>query len=86
MFAGGIFAGKVFDDFGPRYLLVVGTFLHVFGLMMTSISKTYYQILLSQAVCSAVGASLVFSPAFSSVGMPQGQSFPMLANFTTPVN
>ncbi len=67
MFAGGIFAGKVFDDFGPRYLLVTGTFLHVFGLMMTSISKTYYQILLSQAVCSAVGASLVFSPAFSSV-------------------
>lgn len=67
MFAGGIFAGKVFDDYGPRYLLVTGTFLHVFGLMMTSIAKTYYQILLSQAVCSAVGASLVFSPAFSSV-------------------
>ncbi|KAL5313120.1 hypothetical protein ACEPPN_019547 [Leptodophora sp. 'Broadleaf-Isolate-01'] len=67
MFAGGIFAGKVFDDYGPRYLLIAGTFLHVFGLMMTSISKTYYQILLSQAVCSATGASLVFSPAFSSV-------------------
>ncbi|KAF2128240.1 major facilitator superfamily transporter [Dothidotthia symphoricarpi CBS 119687] len=67
MFAGGIFAGKMFDDYGPRYLLVAGTFLHVFGLMMTSISKTYYQILLSQAICSAMGASLVFSPAFSSV-------------------
>lgn len=67
MFATGIFAGKVFDDFGPRYLLVAGTFLHVFGLMMTSISKTYYQILLSQAVCSGIGASLVFSPAFTSV-------------------
>ncbi|KAK0648451.1 major facilitator superfamily transporter [Cercophora newfieldiana] len=67
MFAGGIFAGKIFDDFGPRSLLIAGTILHVFGLMMTSISKTYYQILLSQAVCSAMGASLVFSPAFSSV-------------------
>ncbi|KAH6708725.1 major facilitator superfamily transporter, partial [Leptodontidium sp. MPI-SDFR-AT-0119] len=67
MFAGGIFAGKVFDDYGPRYLLIAGTFLHIFGLMMTSISKTYYQILLNQAVCSATGASLVFSPAFSSV-------------------
>lgn len=67
MFATGIFAGKVFDDFGPRYLLVAGTFLHVFGLMMTSISKTYYQILLSQAICSGIGASLVFSPAFTSV-------------------
>lgn len=29
MFAGGIFAGKVFDDDGPRYLLVAGTYLHV---------------------------------------------------------
>lgn len=68
MFAGGIFAGKVFDDYGPRYLLIAGTFLHVFGLMMASISKAYYQILLGQAVCSAIGgASLVFSPAFSSV-------------------
>ena len=75
MFAGGIFAGKVFDDYGPRYLLIVGTLLHVFGLMMTSISKTYYQILLSQAVCSATGASLVFTPAFSSVC----PNFPMLA-------
>jgi nitrate/nitrite transporter NarK len=67
MYAGGIVAGKVFDDYGPRYLLAIGTFLHVFGLMMTSISKTYYQIILSQSVCSAIGASLVFSPAFSSV-------------------
>lgn len=75
MFAGGIFAGKVFDDYGPRYLLIAGTFLHVFGLMMTSISKTYYQILLSQAVCSAIGASLALSPAFSSVCLV----FPVLA-------
>ena len=57
MLADGIFGGKLFDNYGPRYLLVAGTFLHVFGLMLTSISKTYYQILLSQAVCSATGAS-----------------------------
>lgn len=80
MFAGGIFAGKVFDDFGPRYLLGAGTLLHVLGLMMTSISKTYYQILLSQAVCSSIGASLVFSPAFSSVCTVFAQYLQMLAN------
>ena len=69
MVAGGVFAGKVFDDYGPQILLLVGTFLHVFGLMMTSISNTYYQILLSQAVCSAIGASMVFYPAFNTVGL-----------------
>jgi MFS family permease len=64
---GGPFVGKIFDDYGPRYLLSVGSFLHVFGLMMTSISKKYYQILLSQAVCSAIGASMVFYPGLSCV-------------------
>ncbi|KAH9210136.1 major facilitator superfamily transporter [Leptodontidium sp. 2 PMI_412] len=79
MFAGGIFTGKVFDDYGPRYLLIAGTFLHIFGLMMTSISKTYYQILLNQAVCSATGASLVFSPAFSSFLKKRGAALGIVA-------
>lgn len=67
MLFGGTFVGKLFDNYGPRYLLLVGTFLHVFGLMMTSISTKYYQILLSQAICSPIGASMVFYPAFTCV-------------------
>ncbi|EXK24170.1 hypothetical protein FOMG_19091 [Fusarium oxysporum f. sp. melonis 26406] len=67
MLCGGPFVGKLFDDYGPRHLLSAGAILHVIGLMMASISKTYYQILLSQAVCSAIGASMVFYPAISSV-------------------
>jgi hypothetical protein len=67
MLAGGPFVGKVFDDYGPHHLLFAGTFFHVFGLMMTSLSKKYYQFLLSQAVCSAIGASCVFYPAFTCV-------------------
>lgn len=41
---------------------MAGTFFHVFGLMMASISTEYYQILLSQGVCSAIGASAIFQP------------------------
>ena len=67
MLFGGPFVGKIFDDYGPRYLLSVGGFLHVFGLMMASISKKYYQFLLSQAICSAIGASMIFYPAFTCV-------------------
>jgi nitrate/nitrite transporter NarK len=63
----GVIIGKIFDDHGPRLLLLVGAFLEVFGLMMTSISTQYYQILLSQAVCSAIGAAMVFYPSFSCV-------------------
>ena len=63
----GIFAGACFDRFGPRYLLIFGTFMHVFGLMMASISKEYYQFMLSQGVCSSIGASCVFTAAVSSL-------------------
>ena len=67
MLFGGAFVGNIFDNYGARYLLLVGTFLHVFGLMMTSISTEYYQFLLSQAICSPIGASMVFYPAFTCV-------------------
>ncbi|KAK4111487.1 MFS general substrate transporter [Canariomyces notabilis] len=65
MLFAGCMVGKIFDDYGPSVLLAAGTFLHVFGLMMTSLSTEYYQILLSQAICSALGASMVFFPAFN---------------------
>lgn len=54
--------GILYDKFGPRYLIFAGTILHVFGLMMASISHEYYQVLLSQGVCSAIGVSAIFQP------------------------
>lgn len=58
----GPIVGIIYDNYGPRLLLAVGTVLHVFGIMMTSLGKTYYQILLAQGVCSAIGASMIFGP------------------------
>ena len=52
--------GKMTDDLGPRIPVLIGSFLHVFGLMMTSLSKEYYQIFLAQSVCSAMGCSFLF--------------------------
>ncbi|KAL9082942.1 MAG: hypothetical protein Q9165_008723 [Trypethelium subeluteriae] len=60
IFSGGIVFGKLFDDNGPRWLLVVGTFLQVFGLVMTAGSTQYYQFFLAQAVCSSIGASCIY--------------------------
>ena len=59
IYSGGIILGKIFDGYGPRWLLVIGGFAQVFGLMMTSISTKYYQIFLSQGICSAIGTSAV---------------------------
>ncbi|UKZ52798.1 hypothetical protein TrVGV298_006585 [Trichoderma virens] len=67
MMALGPIIGLIYDKYGPRWLIIGGTFLHVFGLMMTSISHDYYQILLSQGVCSAIGVSAIFQPALNSI-------------------
>jgi MFS family permease len=66
MFLGGPVFGKVFDNYGPRFLLVFGTFFHVFGLMMTSLSSEYYQFFLAQGVTSAIGASAIFYAGMGS--------------------
>lgn len=60
-------SGWMFDSYGPRLPIFMGTILHVLGLMMTSLSKEYYQFALSQSVCSGIGASLVFTPAMTAV-------------------
>ncbi|KAJ5147251.1 monocarboxylate permease [Penicillium atrosanguineum] len=65
MFAMGPIVGRLYDNFGPRWLLLGGSFLHVFGLMMASISKEYYQVLLSQGVCSAMGVCAIFQPSMN---------------------
>jgi MFS family permease len=67
MFFGGAFIGKFFDAYGPRYILLLGTFMHVFGIMMASISYKYWHFVLAQGICSAVGASMIFYPAVSCV-------------------
>ncbi|OJJ45250.1 hypothetical protein ASPZODRAFT_69526 [Penicilliopsis zonata CBS 506.65] len=68
MFAMGPIIGKLYDNYGPHWLLGVGTLMHVFGLMMASISTKYYQLLLAQGVCSAIGVAAIFQPAINSVG------------------
>ncbi|KKA28868.1 hypothetical protein TD95_000256 [Thielaviopsis punctulata] len=65
-FGGAVF-GRIFDNYGPRKTLILGTLTYVFGLMMTSLSKEYYQIFLSQSVVAAIGSSAVFNNSLSSV-------------------
>ncbi|KAI1086677.1 MFS general substrate transporter [Rostrohypoxylon terebratum] len=59
--------GRLYDSYGPRYILYIGTLTYVFGMMMLSLSHEYYQIILSQGIVSAVGMSAVFNCATNSV-------------------
>ncbi|KAL2810740.1 major facilitator superfamily domain-containing protein [Aspergillus granulosus] len=47
-------AGRLFDNYGPRLPVAIGTFMH------------YYQFALSQSVCSGIGASFIFTPCMTA--------------------
>lgn len=67
MFAFGPVFGKLIDNYGPRWILLGGSFAHVFGLMMTSLSSEYYQFFLAQGFVSAVGACAIFYASMNCV-------------------
>ncbi|KAI1080357.1 MFS general substrate transporter [Whalleya microplaca] len=59
--------GRLFDNYGPKYLLIIGTVVYVFGLMMLSLSTEFYQIILTQGVVAPIGMSAIFNSATNSV-------------------
>ncbi|KAH9919152.1 MFS general substrate transporter [Epithele typhae] len=65
-FSGG-FVGRLFDAFGPRPTMVIGTIILVFGTMMTSLSSQYYQFILAQSILVGVGIGAVFYPSLAAI-------------------
>jgi MFS family permease len=57
--------GFVFDKFGPKWLLVSGTLIYVFGIMMVSLGTEYYHFFLAQSIVCPIGASAVTSASMS---------------------
>ncbi|OAQ66384.1 major facilitator superfamily transporter protein [Pochonia chlamydosporia 170] len=63
LFLAGLAAGPLFDGGYFKATLTTGLFMIVFGMFMTSISKTYWQVLLAQGICIGIGMGLTFLPA-----------------------
>ncbi|KAJ5727368.1 hypothetical protein N7493_005188 [Penicillium malachiteum] len=61
----GLIAGPLYDRGHLRLLLVTGSFMVVFGLMMLSLCKEFWQALLAQAFCVGIGGGLLFTPTVS---------------------
>ena len=61
MFIGAI-TGSIYDAGYVHSLMLVGSFLVVFGQMMLSLATTYYQVLLAQAICIGIGCGCLFVP------------------------
>jgi MFS family permease len=55
-------AGPLFDRGYLRSLLVVGSFLIVFGFMMTSLCHELWQLVLAQGLCIGIGCGMIWVP------------------------
>lgn len=63
----GAAAGPIFDAGHMRALIWSGTILSVLGMMLTSIAKTYWQVILSQGVLVGLGTGCLFVGAISII-------------------
>ena len=65
----GVLAGPLFDRGYVRHVMLLGSFMVVFGQMMLSLSTKYYQVMLSQGFCVGIGAGLIYVPAIAMVSV-----------------
>ncbi|EPS95561.1 hypothetical protein FOMPIDRAFT_61017 [Fomitopsis schrenkii] len=65
-FSGG-FVGRLYDEYGPRVLMIPGTIILVSGTMLTSVSHLFYHFLLAQGVYTGIGIALLFYPSVAAV-------------------
>ena len=59
----GVISGPLYDAGYFRPLILTGSFLTFFGLMMTSLCSQYRQIILAQAISIGLGNGCLFIPA-----------------------
>ncbi len=64
----GLGAGPLYDLGHYHAVSLTGMALTVFGVLMLSLSTTYWQIFLSQGVCVGLGCGLLYVPTLSLVG------------------
>ncbi|KAH6884920.1 major facilitator superfamily domain-containing protein [Thelonectria olida] len=67
LFLVGVPAGRLTDGGHFRLIFTCGVFLQVLGIFMASLSKTYWQIFLAQAVCVGIGNGCAFCPALAAL-------------------
>ncbi|ORY58524.1 riboflavin transporter MCH5 [Pseudomassariella vexata] len=67
VFFAGVQVGPVFDRYGPRALVAVGSVLTVASQFLLGLCEGYYQIILTYAVLAGIGGALLNVPAYGAI-------------------
>ncbi|KAI1214337.1 MFS general substrate transporter [Annulohypoxylon truncatum] len=68
LFLGVPIFGGLFDRLGPTVILIIGTVLHVGGLLGVANCRTYGQFFAAQSIVSAMGTGAIFVAGTTAVG------------------
>ncbi|KAL8920896.1 MAG: hypothetical protein Q9172_004313 [Xanthocarpia lactea] len=63
----GVVSGPFYDRGYIRTLIILGTILTVFGVMMTSLASRYWEIFLAQGLCVGLGLGCLYVPSVAIV-------------------
>ncbi|KAI0632767.1 MFS general substrate transporter [Trametes polyzona] len=66
-FFSGSFIGRMFDSYGPRAIMALGTTVYVASILLTSVARSYQQYILAQGVLSGLGVGMLFYPPLASI-------------------
>ncbi|KAI0382118.1 MFS general substrate transporter [Hypomontagnella monticulosa] len=67
VFFAGIQVGPIFDRYGPRVLVIVGSLLVVASQMLLGLCEEYYQIFLTYSVLGGIGGALLNVPSYGVI-------------------
>ncbi|KAF4247759.1 hypothetical protein CNMCM8980_006982 [Aspergillus fumigatiaffinis] len=67
-FATSLVSGSLFDLHGAKILLIPGSISFVFSIMMTSLCKQYYQVILAQGILGGLSTGFIFTPSLAAIG------------------
>ncbi|KAK4223676.1 major facilitator superfamily domain-containing protein [Podospora fimiseda] len=63
----GVQVGPIFDRFGSRMLVAVGSLMIILSLLLLSWCEKYYQIILTYSVMGGLGGAMLNCPAYGSI-------------------
>ncbi|KAF2179527.1 MFS general substrate transporter [Zopfia rhizophila CBS 207.26] len=67
MFFLGTFSGRAFDAGLFRPIVIIGIIFQLVGIFTMSLAKNYWQLLLTQGICTGIGGGILFCPVMSLV-------------------
>ena len=67
LFAIGSFSGRATDAGYFRATFIAGSILQLVGIFTTSLSTEYWQLFLTQGICTGIGNGLLFTPALACI-------------------